>query len=495
MGSNSVAGAIKQPFLLRRFDLVTVLLLLLWSVSPLATQAMQRMSFPGSAFTYPNTTVWYLNTWTANHVFADKITDPTTVSYGTIIKDFFDASVLPQGQNAFPFMDDWFRPKIPILEYLPASAHVADGWWDITSVNDTIDYSSNYGIPLENMAMNGIYNFTITSSYLSFRCSDLTNVTSNQFSVISSGLPLQTYADPITNWSIASVAITPLSGNTPGSVFWANQLDENDNFLYSICHFTQTFVDSFLVCDNRLANAAGPGATITSPDLSVPPTMNSPCFVDRMRQNTSSLPNTTMGDFTVGFMSVVGSTMNYYLYNDTSIVQLANNGTFNINQVSTLDFTKRLARLINTYWQLGFGPTVQASGLNHQDAYKHNATTNDALAVVTKEYAANAISVAWIATYFLCAAVMLATAAASIILDPLTIVPDMLGYASTLARKSRYVDLPKVNSSMSGAERARILGDHRVMMQDVRPQASVGKVALGTAHPSAKRLEKGRDYR
>ena len=73
----------------------------------------------------------------------------------------------------------------------------------------------------------------------------------------------------------------------------------------------------------------------------------------------------------------------------------------------------------------------------------------------------------------------------------LTIVPAMLGFASSLARKSRYGDLPKVNSSMNGAERAQLLSKHRVMMQDVKPNVPVGKVALGSAYPSAERLREG----
>ena len=90
---------------------------------------------------------------------------------------------------------------------------------------------------------------------------------------------------------------------------------------------------------------------------------------------------------------------------------------------------------------------------------------------------------------FICSDVLLLAGIMSMLLDARTIVPDMLSFASSLARKSRYVDLPKVNSPMSGAERARLLGDHRVMMRDVKPHTSVGRVALGSAHPVAKRLE------
>jgi hypothetical protein len=48
---------------------------------------------------------------------------------------------------------------------------------------------------------------------------------------------------------------------------------------------------------------------------------------------------------------------------------------------------------------------------------------------------------------------------------------------------------------MSGAEKARLLGDARVMMQDVRPNSDVGKIVLGAASEGAERLKPGRLYR
>ena len=76
-----------------------------------------------------------------------------------------------------------------------------------------------------------------------------------------------------------------------------------------------------------------------------------------------------------------------------------------------------------------------------------------------------------------------------------TISPDVLGFASTVIRKSKYVKLPPVGSAASGAERARALGDIKVMMQDVKPNDPVGRIALGTADSKAARLQPRRSYR
>jgi hypothetical protein len=48
---------------------------------------------------------------------------------------------------------------------------------------------------------------------------------------------------------------------------------------------------------------------------------------------------------------------------------------------------------------------------------------------------------------------------------------------------------------MSGVETARLLGEVKVMMQDVTPEAPEGRIPLRTAHAGVKRLERGWLYR
>jgi hypothetical protein len=82
-----------------------------------------------------------------------------------------------------------------------------------------------------------------------------------------------------------------------------------------------------------------------------------------------------------------------------------------------------------------------------------------------------------------------------VLLEMRTISPDILGFASSVARHSKYVKLPPTDGTMSGAEKARLLGDARVMIQDVRPNSDVGKIVLGAASEGAERLKPGRLYR
>ena len=105
------------------------------------------------------------------------------------------------------------------------------------------------------------------------------------------------------------------------------------------------------------------------------------------------------------------------------------------------------------------------------------------------------VSGGWLALYVACSAILLLAGAASVALECFTVAPDVLGYVSTVARNSRYLHLPKTNSAMSGGERARTLGGVEVMMQDVKANADIGRIALGMKHDAATRLQPGRLYR
>lgn len=102
----------------------------------------------------------------------------------------------------------------------------------------------------------------------------------------------------------------------------------------------------------------------------------------------------------------------------------------------------------------------------------------------------------WVSVLLVSVIVLLVVGIASIILESFLIAPDVLGYASSLARNNRYLHLPKTAAKpMSGPERARTLGSVSVMIQDVKPDKAVGKIALGLHHDRAEKLKPGRLYR
>ncbi|SCO88779.1 uncharacterized protein FRV6_12906 [Fusarium oxysporum] len=103
----------------------------------------------------------------------------------------------------------------------------------------------------------------------------------------------------------------------------------------------------------------------------------------------------------------------------------------------------------------------------------------------------------WATAFLICVALLVLASCFSVVIWSITVAPDVLGYSSSLVRNSKYLHLPKhkLNSGMSGSERLRVLEGIEVMMQNVKANADVDRIALGLKHDKAEPLRKGRLYR
>ncbi|CAK7212230.1 hypothetical protein SBRCBS47491_001387 [Sporothrix bragantina] len=113
-------------------------------------------------------------------------------------------------------------------------------------------------------------------------------------------------------------------------------------------------------------------------------------------------------------------------------------------------------------------------------------------------YTANYIYVShapYLALLYICSIALLILGIASVIIESRVVAPDILGYASTVARNSRYLHLPATAPGMSGADRVRKFGGTVVMMQDVKKDADVGRIALGNKKEDSAKLRTDRTYR
>lgn len=174
-----------------------------------------------------------------------------------------------------------------------------------------------------------------------------------------------------------------------------------------------------------------------------------------------------------------------------------NKDYFNLTSLTTPEqFSRRISYLFNTWIDLG-------NSVNYLTYYEQKqiqpGEEGEFITVnATQVYTAAEvyyISVGWVIGYFVCAGLLLVAGTLSVIVESMTVAPDVLGYVSTVARNSKYLQLPKTNSAMSGGERARVLGTTKVMMQDVKAKADIGRIALGLKHENAEPLKPGRLYR
>src|SRR4051812_3596022 len=98
VGSNSFGSAMKQPFVLRRLDLLTLILFLIWCLSPLGSQGLQRAFGKDKSKIDDKQNLWYLNTNGFNPMFSPNA-NTTEVDRGAriqIVSAYYLSAFLPK---------------------------------------------------------------------------------------------------------------------------------------------------------------------------------------------------------------------------------------------------------------------------------------------------------------------------------------------------------------------------------------------------------------
>jgi hypothetical protein len=88
------------------------------------------------------------------------------------------------------------------------------------------------------------------------------------------------------------------------------------------------------------------------------------------------------------------------------------------------------------------------------------------------------ISMSWFILYVISALVLPVCAVANIALRSLAQSPDIFGSVAALTRDSRFFNMPMPASGMDGSERSRLLQDKWVMIQDVRSDEAIRRIAF-----------------
>jgi hypothetical protein len=501
ISSHSVAGALKQPFVLRKINWITVGLLGLWSLSPLGSQAMQYTTYQYPHTAEVNGTISYLNTaqenpglwsaWEAENTYSDSM-------------DILYAAVFQQKTQYQPSRSDpWGNALIPVYEYLESKEPGENIAVDPSSVTE---WSSYYGIPLATFDgtdndYDGSWIFTMNSSYLFLNCSPLSLGTLNQTGQNLSQL------SPTTSESLYMSMTVPTTPNPIGNVTFLSTCtgppapDPDDQiFAYSICNFTQTFVGSTVNCtDTECAVTHIQNAPNHDP---VPMTD----FIDEfLKSSDVGLSN---GSNSYDHFSIT----ELYLRNPDNATEPGSDSYCDLSslQEDPVQFSQGLSYLINSFYSTGFTHDfavgtitpddyvdVSSGPVNSTQRIVLTSVDNDARHLYQSEMSPYLFGIDWLfmSIYEFCSLALLLIGIAGVLLESRTIAPDILGFASSVARHSKYVKLPHVDGTMSGGERAKMLGDVRVMMQDLKPDAEIGKIVLGTVNESAHRLRPGKLYR
>jgi hypothetical protein len=162
---------------------------------------------------------------------------------------------------------------------------------------------------------------------------------------------------------------------------------------------------------------------------------------------------TTFTDWMTYASADVPSLTGRYIWNpDSSIMEeLDPQLGFSWLGISQDDFAQRLAIAANTFWTIGFAPMFITGGLTTKTLDMAQNTFKLSL------LPAKGTATVWIAVLFICSINLIIFGISNVIWESRTIGPNVLGFASSIIRNSRYIDAPRINSALSGPEKARLL--------------------------------------
>jgi hypothetical protein len=463
------------------------------------------MSYLGPSGAVFNTTLQYLDSAVSPVTF---IGAATSGEFGPNVNALFGSLILAPLSSQKSSMDTWGNIKIPILSSLNTTD--SNGWSTVPS-NSSPPYSSLLGIPVSGLTQNsGNSTFTIQSAYFSFSpCAPMKNLS---IDAVQAAIAAAVYF-PMANASSLTLhmaVIPPVpENNTNGTIFFASQIDaEYNSNAYTTCNFSQIFVETEIFCSGQSCAAQKMRSLSAAPHTNDNDTVTGNNYLNMMN----------------GFVNV-GAAMQTGIYTPTQFY-LQDPGSAGVNDFGTspdpstlsiTDFTSRLAILINSYWLAAVAPydftgTIKTGSVNDVVPLTVTATSTSTQSVYHTSWG-------WLTLLLFSAVLLLLGGVAGAFLDAKTIGPDIFGFASSLAHKNKYMkldpedavaDTGKVggqkgvkkaatsSSVMGGPQRARLLGDVRVMLKDVRPDKEVGKIALGTVDGFAgghERLRRGRLYK
>jgi len=428
-----------------------------------------------------------------NAAFSDADNTTVTTVYDESIAALFAATFLPAGSDSPPYADAYGYPRIPLLDetkfYL---SPMVDGWYDTTGARTNASfYSSFYGIPwnvTKTWKSSGSYNFTIQTSYLVFGCTRLqpaaydflTGFGGFADEDIGSTLGMKFQwpdGQSVANGTLGFASAINPAQNTNSTYI----ISPNTTYAYSTCNFTQTFFESQVGCQG------------------------SNCSVNAIRKSPASTTGLSqMSDFSAKFLAAatggtepgVTNLAERYLCDPSTVTSVNDPLNFDMTKLPCQPdaFPSRLALLVNTFWQLGYAPEYQTGNFsaNNTDSIP-SLLANPSRYTTPPRYNTSTL---WLVIYMFCSAFLFFVGVSGLIVESVTVSPDILGFASSLAKPSKYLKLPEeLDGTVGGAERARILENLRVMIQDVNPNGKVGMIGLGNVTENSHRLDPNRLYR
>jgi hypothetical protein len=533
--STSLTSTVTSQFQLRSLSIVGVVLLAVWSLSPIGGQASVRIMTTGPKDTHLHEPAWYMvNSGYLGEYSSAEMDIQGKSNAGAV---FVAAAMGSPTTKASP-LDLWGNVKIPRIEGYEGVAPMDNEGWYETGEGDVDAYSSLIGIPIASINEPKFIDYVtrVQSPYLSLQCSINTTVKEGP-GVGDKGLPGPASSASGTGsaiyWDVPAMGKAQNSSQkqrnevspetaSPLSIKYV-PIYNRSNFTLT-CNITQSYIEAEIRC----------------------PT-SSNCASSRIRRSKISHfpPAWTLLDLSwrtlpLLFEGMLGSTpgtgkLFYPQFFDRylSDPNLAYSNYANVSQTTEDKYTIRLGQMLNTYFTCLNGFFAVTAGINNDTAYfgennqtftmqpavgdkylwedqfysKFNANNN---LFKTKVWSSDLTKTerievivahrGWVVALCLASIVLIAASlVAPFVHHCLTVGIDVAMNISSLAtRDNPYMQIPQTGSYLDASDRARLLRDHKVRFGEMEGAADVGPLVMGSVGGAdgtgITRVRKGRLY-
>ncbi|KAH6880625.1 hypothetical protein B0T10DRAFT_495042, partial [Thelonectria olida] len=488
-GSQSLAGAIERLLFVRTHIILGLMIFLTWGLSPLGGQSAARLVSTKVAESIATGSVYYMP---LNYFYdgtgvrgdysglgVDYITDALYLS------SLFASSSLRQSPT-----DLWDLPKIP---QLPST--IKDG--EVYNVNHgallngDAHYTSLLGRRVQGLNYaqgNTTYEFIVESSYVDIQCL-----------LLNSSVPYNASTDYV---SKAELNTTLLEQGPWGNLFFgfvANMSvpDTTDlefalkkppgYMLFAIFRFSgfglfncttqATVLETSMQCHPTSSSArcqakSQKRVSNQNNENRYPPDILTGRWIRQVLLHTWRLS---------GADTMMGSTSPTVSYLGNTLDPFSKDRGMDWTNLNESDFSRRLTTLFNTYQEAFSTPRNQPSTtfmdtpvLDASNSTMFNETASKATTYVEVYDTQHK----WVSLLIAATMLLEMLAIGGLVLKYFVHGPDLLGFASSMTRDNPYIPVAPGGTTLDGPERARVLGNMRVQIADVRSSDEIGYIAM-----------------
>jgi hypothetical protein len=587
MASQSVWGTFESQLLMQKLTMVGVNLLFLWALSPLGGQASLRLMTRDTKDFYSDSKLRYMTTGPAASMWGLSSTYVGSGKWADA-GALYTAALLAPLSTKLGSHDPWGNVKIPTLEGVNSSLADSEGWVPIPSeISAPEAYSSLVGLPVVGLPSQDKSNFSLEYTYLSVDCQPFIqepfpgmNGSSDWYNVNSTRLeelvPGQVWyeKDSEAPFGTQMSGRTSFFMDTTRSFPWGVK-EGNDHDLYMgrldgfFGNYNRSLMPETELTTNRellfvseySTNSQGRlGLNIAKCSLSqnhieaAVQCKGNACSTVKLRKSLKDHRSAALTGFEHGTImfwfakqfpkavtfSSGSSPTEFFLANTSAFPFIQQVGHFsmdvalaNLSVVPPEIFSKRLALVMNTFYQLSIQPTgyfgnlpknmslygpdtdpatdinaylpknLSATDHTFTDWYGQfeigiqdirspfiGATTTATITATEEVFACN---FAWLALLLVASSITLLTGSVALMLKNKTLGPEMFGFVTSMTYENPWVKVPDGGTMLDAMERARLLKDVEVCIADVRGDEDVGHIALAAGVP-LRRLERSRLY-